>query len=384
MTTVTTEADLRAALLDGGDIVADLAVELAEPLVVGVAGTRVRGGRYRVASGPAWVGGVGGVELAELWVEGGGLAAGFEKGQRLVHLAGSQEAPLAGVVVRDCRLGESRGDAIRLEWCVDSQVRGVVVRGVLYAGVMVLSGDRVAVQGCTIADAPLTPGVVNTYGVAFTDSGNTEAARSRDCSVVGTVVRQVDWEGIDTHGGDGILVSGNTVVGCPRGVALVVGNETRTTVPTRCVVTGNSISARGMRVAPREGLVIGGLPGRDASAVITGNRIDGYRTPFRWGAHIGEIAVAGNNHPMIPWSRLDMTGSDFAPGLEYLVDGGEGRLRGQLVRVGLGDYVGRIPSPVGRPAVATRVSDTLTAFPDGSVRVSEPDSPDTGGTWRIR
>ncbi|UVS81784.1 right-handed parallel beta-helix repeat-containing protein [Actinokineospora sp. UTMC 2448] len=387
MTTVTTEADLRAALRDGGDITADLAVELSEPLELGVAGTRVRGGRYRVDSGPAWVGWVSEVELAGMWVGGGRRGSPvYDKAQRLIHLVGTEAARLAGVVVRDCRIGESRGDAVRLEWCVDSQVRGVVARGLLYAGVMVISGERVVVEGCTVTDAPLSPGVVNTYGIAVTDYANTEQARSRDCAVVGNTVSLIDWEGIDTHGGDGILVAGNTVQGCPRGVALVVGNETRTTAPTRCTVTGNSISARGMRVAQREGIVLGGLPRRAASAVVSGNRIDGYRRPYLWGDYIGEIVVSGNNHPMIPWSGLDLTGSDFSEDprdpLRYMVDGGEARLRGAVV--GEGSHVGRIPSPHGRPLVATRVSDTLVVFPDGAVRVSEEDVLPVVGTWRVR
>ncbi|UVS81857.1 right-handed parallel beta-helix repeat-containing protein [Actinokineospora sp. UTMC 2448] len=407
MTAVATEADLRAALLDGGDITAAVALDLTAPLEITVPGTRVHGGRYHAESGPVWLGSVPDIELSGMHLHGGrDTTPSHDQAQRLIHIIGSQASPLPGVVVRDCRIRESRGDAVRLEWCVDSQVHGVTARGLLYAGVMVISGERVTVAGCTIVDAPLSPGVVNTYGVAVTDYDNTEQARSRDCAVIGNTVFQVDWEGIDTHGGDGVLVAGNTVQGCPRGVALVVGNATRTTVPTRCTVTGNSITARGMRVAPREGVLLGGLPGKGASATITGNRIDGYQRPYLWGEYIdrAETIVAGNSQPMIPWCRLDMTASDFVLNttypLEIMIDGDTGYMRGGVIRkggAGSGTYVGRLPVH-GWPSALTWVSHTkgssanasnarMTIYPDGRVYLLYPDGADGFtlpgiGTWR--
>lgn len=410
MTTVSSEPDLRAALLDGGDITADevAVADLTAPLELTVPGTRVRGGRYRAVSGPAWVGEVSEVELAGMRIEGGRRCDPvYDPAQKLVHLVGTEAAPLHDVVVRDCRIGESRGDAVWLEWCVDSQVRGLIARGLLYSGVMVISGERVAVSGCTIADAPLSPGVDNTYGIAFTDLANTEQARSRDCSAVGNTVAQIDWEGIDTHGGDGILIAANTVLGCPRGIALVTGNGTRTTtVPTRCTVNGNSVTARGMRVPAREGLIFGGLPDIGASATITGNRIDGYQRPFFWGDYIDRAAsnVADNNVPMIDWTALDQSDADYGVNsthpLRYMVDGDVGHLTGGWIRKSgrTGNLLGRLGTPHAWPPTLTwialakgsnpaAVEGTIIVYPTGEMRLAYATGLDQytlpgTGTWR--
>lgn len=210
---VSTEADLRAALLDGGTITVDPSVvlDLAAPLQVAVAGTRVHGGRYRAATGPAFQVAADDVVLDGLDVEGGRAdTPALDLTQRLIHAVGQPGQPLRRVVVRDCTIRQSRGDAIRLEWCVDPLVRGCHIDGVTYGGVMVLSGLRALVAYCHVADGPLSDGVSNTYGIAFTDGTNDEAGRSRDCAAIGNVVRGFGWKGLDTHSGDGTVFADNT------------------------------------------------------------------------------------------------------------------------------------------------------------------------------
>jgi hypothetical protein len=404
---VATEAHLRAALLNGGDITVSADLALTAPLEVTVPGTRVRGGRYHVESGPAWLVHTSDTALAGMRLQGGrDTTPTIDHTQRLIHAIGSEGAPLHDITISDCRVRDTRGDAVRLEWVQDSTVERLHARGINYGGVMVLSGTRVDVAACVITDAPLSEGVVNVYGIAFTDGTNTESGRSRDCRAIGNTVSFIDWEGIDTHGGDGIQVVGNTVVACPRGVALVVGNSSRVTVPRRCTVTGNSITATGMRQPQREGVYLGGLPGNGASATITGNRVDGYTRPFQWADYVDRAGtnVADNNHPMVPWSRLDMTGSAFTLNgsypLEFMVDGDEGRMRGGVVRKAgnNGTLVGKLTSAHAFPSVVTWVAHvkgtnasaddaTLTVYPDGEVRLNYPSGTDGYtipgvATWR--
>lgn len=122
--------------------------------------------------------------------------------------------------------GELRGldkafEGILLDRCTDVDVLGVHVMDCTYAGIMVLSGLRVDVDGCTIEriavpqyDAAIKAGGpsawnMNAYGIAFSDTNGTP---SRDCRAFYNVIDQVpSWHGIDTHGGDGITISDNTI-----------------------------------------------------------------------------------------------------------------------------------------------------------------------------
>lgn len=404
-----TEQDIRAALLAGGVVTVDPAVtiDLATPLEIVVPGTRVYGGRYRAHTGPAWRVTAEGVVLADLTIEGGRACdPTYDPTQRLVHAVGQQGAPLRRVVIRDCTIRESRGDAVRLEWCVDSAVRGCGIDGVLYAGVMVISGLRVLVEGNQITDGPLSAGVGNTYGVSFTDLTNDEAGRSRDCSAIGNTVHGFGWKGLDTHSGDGVVIADNTVIDCVRGIAAVGGNATRVVQPSRVSITGNRIDARGL-TNPGPAVTLAGLPNRPADGVITGQQVVGYET---WLHHEyvdrARLRVAANSHPHIDWLPLDMspeTGSQFLPHGDYppevMGDGDLGLWRGGIIpKHGNAEIVGRLPSPHLYPTALTWVAYTrgsnpgagggvLTIHPDGLVRLLYRHGTDTYtrplvGTWR--
>lgn len=122
--------------------------------------------------------------------------------------------------------GELRGrggafEGILLDRCTDVRVSGVHVIDCTYAGIMVLSGLRVGVVACTIeriavpqyiaAIAAGGPGAwnMNAYGIAFTDTNGTP---SKDCWASLNIIDQVpSWHGIDTHGGDTILIEDNII-----------------------------------------------------------------------------------------------------------------------------------------------------------------------------
>lgn len=403
---VNTEADLRAALLDGGDITVDTALDLATPLEITQPGTRVHGGRYRATDAPAWLILAGDAELRGAHLAGNlDTDPGVMHAQRLVHAIGTQGEPLDSVRIVDCVARDTRGDAVRLEWCRDSRVTGLDAARIHYAGVMILSGDHVRVEDCTIADVRNPGEGTDCYGIAVTDIVNTDAARSRDCAVIGNSIRVCDWEGIDTHGGDGLTIVGNTITGSPRGIALVSGNASRITVPTRITVTGNSISTRGMRRPEREGIYLGGIPNNPATATIVANTVTGYTTPMRWADYIGrgDTVVGLNNRPMFDWTPLDQTDADFGPNatypIQYCVDGDVVWLRGGAVRKAgrTGTLLGRVNAHA-RPGQLTWVSfvrgtnpaadeGTITVYPTGELRLNYPTGTDGytvpgSGAWR--
>lgn len=333
---VTTRLELEAALVTGGEVCvsSSATIELDAPLNVTVP-TRVLGGSFHVTGGPAFVVTSSDVELRRVAITGGGIDQPYDPTQKLIHVLGSAAEPLSNVQVIDCQLTESRGDNVWLEWTRLSTVRDCVIERFLYSGVMVLSGDRVKVNDNVIEDAPLTDGVANVYGIAISDTVNTVAARSTNVQVTGNVISLIDWEGIDTHGGDAVSIVGNTVLGCPRGIALVTGNVTRLVAPTRCLVVGNTVDGAGARRPLLYGIGLSGIAGTSASGTVVGNQVLTYPVPFQLDYWARDLTyVAQNSKPHVGWRSITL-GSDYTVNAgypaQYTVDGNTVTLRAGLI-----------------------------------------------------
>lgn len=390
---ITTLADLQAALLLGGDVVCDPTVTIdvtGGGLTVALP-TRLLGGTFTCTSGPAFLVTSSNVEVSGLSIAGPGGTT-YDSTQKLVYLLGTQAAPLTGIDVHNCHVTDCSGFAIWAEWCVDSNIHDNTITTFLGAGIMVISGDGVGVDCNAIRDGQIPAGQVDVYGIAVTDLLNTVAARSKHCSVTGNRVAQIDWEGIDTHGGLDLTVTGNTVTACRRSIALVVGNPTRATAPTACGVMGNIIDATGARVAADIGIFLAGQSGMPASATVSGNHIVGLdgagQQPIsttNWDRT--NTWIGGNSRPHVPWTAVSLTGGWAAnPGFpaQYSVDGNTVSLRGGVVPPSGGDVahpvIGSLPNPAAWPSVrdfyaGTKSSSAATATGmldidvDGTLRI---------------
>lgn len=360
---ITAEADLTAAVEAGGDIICDsrTIIELTDTIQL-TRPARLVGGHFIRRTGPAFEITSSNVELGGVHIHGGGDEAGYDGTQKLVYAHPRESEPLTDIAVHHCVLTGSRGDNVWLERCQNSTVHDNTITRYLYSGVMVISGDGITVNSNIVADAPLTDGVANTYGIALTDLTNEVADRSQHVTVTGNHVSLVDWEGIDTHGGDALTITGNTVIGCPRGVALVVGNETRTTPPANCLVSGNTIDVRGARRTDLAGVFLGGVPNHPASATVTGNQIIGYDTPIY--ANLWDRArtyIGANSEPFVPWTGIQLNGeyranATYPP--QYRVDGNTVYLRGGVIPasgVGGNSLIGTIPSAAAWPTTLSFV-----------------------------
>jgi hypothetical protein len=370
---ITTQEELEAALLVGGEIRCDsgTVIALTETMRVGLP-CRIVGGHFTRETGAAFEVTSSDVELGGVRIDGGGSGAGYDLTQKLIHVHGTKNAPLTRIDVHDCRLDGSRGDNIWLEWCTASSAHANIISRYLYSGIMVISGDQLTINGNVIEDAPLTSGVANTYGIALSDLTGLAEDRSRNIAVIGNQVSLVDWEGIDTHGGENLTITGNTVLGCPRGIALVTGNETRTIAPTHCLVTGNTVNSAGARRPVLPGIFLGGIAGTLASATIVGNQVIGHPTAIHasfWSR--GETYVGNNNVPFVPWSPLAM-GADYTADADdpprYLVDGDTVHLRGGVIPksggVGARTAVGSLANAAAWPTELTFVGHTKGSDPD--------------------
>lgn len=398
---IATSDELEDAVGKGGEIQVDRDLTIPLPRTVRITRPcRILGGHFTRAEGAAFEITSGDVEFDGVQLGGGGTAAGYDEDQKLIYAHGTADAPLTNVRVRNCTLNASRGNNVWLEWCTDALVEGNHIETFLYSGIMVISGRRVVIAHNLVRDAPLSAGVVNTYGIALTDLENTEAARSSDCTIIGNEVSLIDWEGLDTHGGDGLTFVGNTVLGCPRGIALVTGNETRVVAPTNNTVTGNTVNAKDARRPLLAGVFLGGIANKPASATIVGNQLVGYPTPIitdHWNR--AATYVGHNSAALVPWRAVDL-GDDYTADPDnppqYLVDGNTVYFRGGVVPAegGVSEHtdVGKLPTAAAWPTRTTVIgqvkgadpaagSAQLTVTPSGELQMLHGEGTDTFTYW---
>lgn len=391
---ITDLADLQAALLDGGDVVCDPTAVIdvtGADVTASVPGTVLSGANLVASSGPGLLVSASDVTVRDPAIAGpGGTTLGTS--QKLIYAVGAQSAPLSNVRVEGARLTGSMSDSVWLEWCVDSVVSRCAISDFLNSGVMVISGEGVAVDCNAIRDGHIPANGVEVYGIAVSDLANTVAARSRHCTVTGNRVHQIDWEGIDTHGGDGVVVTGNTVTASRRSIALVTGNATRVTAPRNCVVSGNLIDATGARVTPDIGIFLGGISGNPASATITGNQIVGYDgespivTTF-WDRD--DTVIANNSRPHVPWTNVTLTGGwthNASFPLRYMVDGNTVTVRGGAIPPAGGIFsnpaVGTLANAAAWPSERTFYALTKAASGSAATSIARANV-DTNGALHI-
>lgn len=356
---LTTEAQVRDALLAGGEfwVSSTSPIALSTPLVVNRGNTVMHGGWFTVASGVGIKITTNDVTLDSVRVDGGRTDASVRVStQHLIEAIGTSASSIRRTTIQNCILNDSLSDGIYLEYATDAFVSGCQIQRLLYAGVMVISGLRVHVERCRISDVKLTSGTVDGYGIAFTDTANTVDARSRDCRATNNFISYVDREGIDTHGGIGIIVEGNTVTQCARGVAIVSGNSTRVVAPEECVVTGNRIVGTGARTTLMEAVALIGVSDTvNANGAVTGNVALGYTSNYNIKfVDATKSFLGGNSSPIVPWTDVAMTSSGVSHvdyPCQWMMDNNTVFLRGRFhyPATFIDDRVANITNKIGYP-----------------------------------
>lgn len=212
-------------------------------------------------------------------------------------------------IVEGCEIYDFAEYGVFFEYVNGGLVRGCHIYNVGYTGVGGVSCNRTKVSGNTITNITSTGGSGDYYGI-FLDRNNgtseTSDPRSYDCEISFNAISNIDWEGIDTHGGVRFVIIGNKVFGCGRGIVLTRSNISGAPAlaPLYCVVQGNTIVNS---ASSKEGIaVIGAHNGTSVvqfadGNVVTGNTVVGHGTD---GDTVGAFyAYATNN--------LTVTGNSF-------------------------------------------------------------------------
>jgi len=206
---------------------------------VSIQGLHIIGAQYAVQDIAEW--GIKALGADRLRIEQCAVRSwGFE----CIEVRGS-----SGLVVADCYVG-------------DAYYGGIILLSVSDA---VVSGNRVDnIVGTTITNA---------YGIALSQIGAEDVCT--DVVICNNVIRDVPgWEGIDTHAGQRLTISANTVLHCLRGI--VVGQSTAPArAPQDVTITGNVIDSEVTDGSSHEGIVVAGATGGDKAVglVVTGNVI---------------------------------------------------------------------------------------------------------------
>ncbi|NKX55810.1 right-handed parallel beta-helix repeat-containing protein [Arthrobacter mobilis] len=341
-----------------------------------------------------------GVRLQGIELAGAGEAGTYTIGNNLVNAVGSEQNPLSGLTLLRCWLHDSSGEAMRLTWLRNAEVAQNLIERVRYAGIMAVSMKDSRIHDNVVRDAFAHAGVVtNSYGIALTDLGNYEAARSERVSVDGNVILNfTEWAGFDTHGGKALTVSNNIVVNCRQGLAMVLGSSTRTMPPQDLVASGNYIDGR--NITGGYGISLFGKSTTvRGSGTFTGNRIVNSIEPWKTDPQLTNIdwensAWAGNTPEFYSksenWQNFPIPASGISPHPaslpQYRKIGRQVFLRGAFVRTVGGNFTTNttytIPGllPAGyRPIQDVRPAAGGTTWQNSSLALIQP-----GGQLRIR
>jgi hypothetical protein len=223
----------------------------------------------------------------DVTIDGVIITAGGSSGNGIAA-SGTSSAPIRNLTIQNCVI---RGFSIGIlaEHVENLVVRNCTIEDADYAGIAVYSGVGGRITGNNIrrigvARKDLTVEFVenNAYGITLDRSPtmNFETdPRSSDFVVTGNLIEDVPlWHGLDTHAGQGITFSNNTVRRTPRAI-FVTGDSTQLHHPIDITVTGNRIEEAATKAGGTSSvaITIAGLQGGS----VTDNLVsETYPTPW--------------------------------------------------------------------------------------------------------
>lgn len=256
-----------------------------------------------------------GVHINGLRMIGPNVSAVYRASEHAIRAVGASAAsPIRGLRLEDVTIDRFGFYGIQAQHVYDLEVLGCDIYGIGYTGVMLLSVIGFNIEGGTI-DGAIGNGS-NSYGIAMTRAeanSLTDHPRTQDGSVRGVTVRNIPWEGIDSHAGKGITVANNRVTGCLVGIAMV-GCEDETGpryAPLDFAISDNTIDSYRIDGGAQAGITVAGAQGATANdpavqyatGTVTGNVIRGHGSQTN--ANLGAMYLRNTR-------GLSITGNTFA------------------------------------------------------------------------
>lgn len=188
------------------------------------------------------------VTFRDLKITGRQYVSGANTEERGIYVVGSSSASyLSNVRVIDCDVNTWGYFGVFMQFVDKYAVRNSDISNIQYAGVGIVSCSRGKVLDNHVKNVVANP---NAYGIFFsrvTHDSLVTHPRSKDALCRGNLIEDVTyWEGLDTHGGDGIRFVDNTILRCYLGINIGPAPGTTSTVgyaPHNCCAKGNYVDS---------------------------------------------------------------------------------------------------------------------------------------------
>lgn len=230
--------------------------------------------------------GASGSRISGFRVTGTAYAAAGPVTTRGISAVGTLAAPLLDIEIDDCETAGWAFYGIFLRYVDGFRVRGCHVDDSWYAGIM---GESVRAGRIDHNDVERVVGAPNGYGIALSRQNGALAAeiRSSDVEVNDNAVNDVpNWEGIDSHGGQRLKFTDNTVTNCKVGIQVgpsVGAGGGAEFAPLDVTVTDNTVDSGVADGSAGAGIMFTGASGPGvgqtveyATGAVSGNNVRGH------------------------------------------------------------------------------------------------------------
>jgi hypothetical protein len=197
----------------------------------------------------------------------------------------SADAPIQNLLVKNCRIRNWGYFGVHAKHVHNARTVDCTINDIRYAGVIYMSVVGGEVTDNTIDNIVGSP---LAYGITLNREELADlvtAPRTENVPVSGNKVSNIpNWEAIDTHGGKGCPITGNTIRATSQGIVLAPADAlgVQTWAPINCPVTGNTMDSE-LTTGTGKGIVVSGAGGAVGDVTeyatgcpITGNTIRGY------------------------------------------------------------------------------------------------------------
>lgn len=261
------------------------------------------------------------VEIRGLKIVGTQYAAASSNNEKGIDVYGAdKDNYLSGIKITNCKITTFGDYGIHLEFVEDFEVNNNFIDDIWHTGILGLQVRRGKFNDNNVTDIV---GTAPAYGIVLSrqaDDSLVTYPRSSEITIATNVVTNVtNWEGIDTHGGEHISITGNTVDGCKAGIVATAadeGDDTEEFAPLDISIVGNTISSGVTDGSALDGISFSGAHDGTAqeyaTGVISGNMIRGYgletssssggiafRTT-RGLSVVGNTVIEGSPHGILP------------------------------------------------------------------------------------